>query len=551
MMRVRFDLLPLLLASLVATATSGMALEHRWSRSFGDAWAQVPVRLAALPLGHVAVVGSFAGTVDFGGGPLISAGEYDVFLAVFDAGGQHCWSRRFGDAANDKARDIDVDAAGNIVITGDFFGGIDFGGAPLSSAGDKDAFLASFDASGNHRWSRSFGDAAYDSGWTLSCGPGGAVSLAGRFRGAIDLGGGPLTAFDGVDLFLARFGADGQHLWSQAFGHAGDQVAQRLRSDGAGDLLLAGTYEGLVDFGGGALVSEGGLDAFAVKFAADGSHVWSRSFGGPGDDELADLAVDGAGGFAVTGAFEESIDLGTGPLQSAGETDILLARYTGNGHHLWSAAFGSGAADRGRAVALDAGNEVVLASGTWGSLDFGGGLLIGAGGGDLCLARFDAAGAHRWSDLFGDAQWEGDPDLEASSTGALHLSAFYFGTIDFGGGPLISAGNADIALAQFAPIVTAAPAPEGNVALNAFPNPFNPRVTLSFELPVESAATLAIFDAAGRRVATLASGRLPAGGHRSVWEGRDDDGAALPSGVYFVQLRTRARTAASPLVLLR
>ncbi len=86
---------------------------------------------------------------------------------------------------------------------------------------------------------------------------------------------------------------------------------------------------------------------------------------------------------------------------------------------------------------------------------------------------------------------------------------------------------------------------------DAEPNPFNPSTVLTFELPGAGAVKLAIVDVAGRRVRTLAQGTFPAGSHSLTWDGRDDGGRALASGIYFAQLRAGEFRAERRLVLLK
>ena len=59
--------------------------------------------------------------------------------------------------------------------------------------------------------------------------------------------------------------------------------------------------------------------------------------------------------------------------------------------------------------------------------------------------------------------------------------------------------------------------------------------TLSLELTASARATVVVYDAAGRRVRLLADGELGAGAHAIAWDGRDQRGAAVPAGVYFVR----------------
>lgn len=83
------------------------------------------------------------------------------------------------------------------------------------------------------------------------------------------------------------------------------------------------------------------------------------------------------------------------------------------------------------------------------------------------------------------------------------------------------------------------------------PNPFNPQVTMRFELPRETGlAELEIFDVAGRRVRVLAASALAPGAHEFTWNGTDDGGRRMPSGVYLVRLRAGQEQAMHRVTLL-
>lgn len=140
-------------------------------------------------------------------------------------------------------------------------------------------------------------------------------------------------------------------------------------------------------------------------------------------------------------------------------------------------------------------------------------------------------------DLFDNAHthpcrcdWTGDglPDLVVGATdGLVHLFQDDTGT---------AAG--------------AAPPPPVRL-LPPWPNPANPAVTIAFQLDAPCRARLAVFDAAGRRVALIADGAFPAGRHTITWRGRDDAGRAVPSGVYRALLTAGGARRARALVLLR
>jgi hypothetical protein len=93
-------------------------------------------------------------------------------------------------------------------------------------------------------------------------------------------------------------------------------------------------------------------------------------------------------------------------------------------------------------------------------------------------------------------------------------------------------------------------APEGRL-LDAAPNPFNPRTTLRFELDRPGDVRLEIYDLAGNRVRSLVAARLEAGAHEAEWDGRDERGLGLASGVYLVQLRGTRFAESRPVTLLR
>ena len=83
------------------------------------------------------------------------------------------------------------------------------------------------------------------------------------------------------------------------------------------------------------------------------------------------------------------------------------------------------------------------------------------------------------------------------------------------------------------------------------PNPFTGITQFAFTLPARQASRLAVYDVSGRLVTVLQEGARPAGRYAAQWDGRDAQGRAAPSGVYFVRLETGGRTDARKLVLLR
>ena len=84
-----------------------------------------------------------------------------------------------------------------------------------------------------------------------------------------------------------------------------------------------------------------------------------------------------------------------------------------------------------------------------------------------------------------------------------------------------------------------------------YPNPFNPSTTLRFELPATTDISIVVYDLQGREVLRLADQRLEAGYHQLVWNGLDNAGRPVPSGVYIARLVTPRSSKSIKMVLLK
>jgi flagellar hook assembly protein FlgD len=85
-----------------------------------------------------------------------------------------------------------------------------------------------------------------------------------------------------------------------------------------------------------------------------------------------------------------------------------------------------------------------------------------------------------------------------------------------------------------------------------YPNPFNPRTTVSYTVPARGKVTVSIHDARGARIATLVSGvERDAGAYTADWNGRTDRGSVVASGVYFARIEHNGAMRAKKMVLLK
>jgi hypothetical protein len=74
--------------------------------------------------------------------------------------------------------------------------------------------------------------------------------------------------------------------------------------------------------------------------------------------------------------------------------------------------------------------------------------------------------------------------------------------------------------------------------LGNYPNPFNPETTVDFEMPVSGNMSLRIYNLQGQQIKNLFEGKIDGGRHQMVWDGTNDLGARVPSGIYFYVLKT-------------
>jgi hypothetical protein len=94
------------------------------------------------------------------------------------------------------------------------------------------------------------------------------------------------------------------------------------------------------------------------------------------------------------------------------------------------------------------------------------------------------------------------------------------------------------------------PRGDSGLSLDAYPNPFNPTVTIRFNVPESGHVALRIYDVRGKLVRTLAEGRMRSGTHVARWDGRNSRDVVVASGVYFVTVHSAGGPVTKSVVLL-
>jgi len=156
------------------------------------------------------------------------------------------WTRQLGTSGNDQSLGVSADSLGNVYISGPTTGNL--GG---TSAGDFDAFVSKYDASGTLLWTEQLGTSSFDLSFGVSADSLGNVYISGWTGG--DLGG---TNAGDFDAFVSKYDASGTLLWTEQLGTSSNDRSNGVSADSLGNVYISGWTRG--DLGG---TNAGGSDA--------------------------------------------------------------------------------------------------------------------------------------------------------------------------------------------------------------------------------------------------------------------------------------------------
>lgn len=177
-----------------------------WSNQLGGGSSQHGTSVATDSAGDIVLTGSIASQVNFGCGALdYTTGETVIAVKLDGVTGGCGWNKSFDGTITDKGTSVAIDGAGNVVLTGHFSGPVKFENGPLPNAGDRDIFLAKLDPNGTPVWSKPFGGLDDDVGNSVATDGVGNIVLTGQFRGTVNFESKVLTSPGKGDIFVAKF----------------------------------------------------------------------------------------------------------------------------------------------------------------------------------------------------------------------------------------------------------------------------------------------------------------------------------------------------------
>jgi hypothetical protein len=290
----------------------------------------------------------------------------------------YSWLREFsvtnGYSLQNQIRGLALDSSNNIITVGYTEGSFD--GEPQAT-NDPDSFLIKHDSNGNKIWSRQFGSTFTDHPWAVTTDSSSDIYVTG---------GGVTAPVGFLGVFVTKFDAAGNLLWSKTFDSTVHEEGHSIAVDASGNLFIGGLS---------------GNDNLLMKVSNSGSLIWKKTFGRSDvPDFIQSLKVSNDGHIYITGLatfskltldgnliWEITTNLnvrdvtisnngdvyvaGTGSAVVDGNNspylgDAFLSKYNTSGEHLWTTSFGSDAPDAFSGIALDA-EENIIATGYLGS----------------------------------------------------------------------------------------------------------------------------------------------------------------------------------------
>ena len=217
------------------------------------------------------------------------------------------WTRQLGTSSFDENSGVSSDGLGSVYISGWTDGSFDG-----TNAGERDAFVAKYNASGTLEWTRQLGTSDLDGSLGVSADGVSSVYMSGTTWGNLEG-----TNVGRSDAFLSKYDTNGNLQWTRQFGTGAFDYSSGVSSDGLGSVYVTGVTEGRLDG-----TRAGVRDVFVAKYDASGTLQWTRQFGTSGNDASGGVSADGLGSVYISGTTDGSLKG-----QNAGDFDAFVAKF--------------------------------------------------------------------------------------------------------------------------------------------------------------------------------------------------------------------------------
>lgn len=301
--------------------------------------------------------------------------------------------------------------------------------------GSRDILLLKYASDGMLEWTRIAGTVDWDEGYAVA---------VDRISGAIYVTGQAgsnlfgQTNAGGSDIVLMKFASDGTILWTRLAGSSGWDAGYSVAVDStSGAVYVTGYVSGSLD---GQTFIGSFADIVLLKYDSDGIKQWTRLVGSTSDDYGNAVAVDPTSGAVyVTGGTYGSVQGQT----NYGKQDTFLLKYAGDGSLIWAQQMGGIEVDEGHAIAIDSASHAVYVAGYSYSALYD---ESNQGDGDAFIMKFSEAGGLLWTRMVGTSGFDTAYGVVVGASSNVYVTGFAGGSVD--GQPTVS--SRDLLLMMYA-----------------------------------------------------------------------------------------------------
>ncbi len=515
-------------------------------------WAEAPfATVFAMTIdnaGNTFLTGNFpsgGNNYDFDPGPgtayLNDLLNGNAFIAKYDSAGHYVWAKSFGASAEPFS--IAVDAADNVIITGQLTVSADFDPSAATAilSGTNKLFLAKYDSNGNYLWAGIQQGWGHGKGTSLKTDASNNIYVTGTFSSDsadFNMGSGVANLYapssGSPRMFVAKYDPNGAYIWAHSMDSPSTSSSVvspvKIDLDATGNIVVAGSFNGSIDFNISATISyassAGFDDIFMAKFDNSCNLLWVERIGAASYDDLNSMSLDGSGNIVLVGSFINTVDFnpGVGTANIAGGTggSNFIAKYSSTGAYLWAEKISSSPAASFYGVATDGNGNVVTTGSFTGTVDFdpssGVSTLVSTSTGvspsdDVFLAEYSSGGSYLWAFKIGYSGSDVGKFIYVDGGNNIFTSGYASGfampyNLDFQPGVdsnivTMSNSQAYYLAKYFGPIVTVGVAETQNEnGITIYPNPFTSKTTIDFNEEQKN-IIIRIVDMLGKEIATI------------------------------------------------
>ena len=238
--------------------------------------------------GNILIAGQYYDVLTIGSYTFpATSGDYNSFFAKYSTDGGLLFAKTYSGTSSYWyiwARSIACDKQNNTLISGQFYGTVNFGTTNLTALGGRDIFTAKYDSSGNELWAKDAGSSSSERSSAVATDNNGNVYITGFFNGqSISFDGITITStyMGGYNLFVAKYSPNGTALWAKALQCTGfSWPLYQLGIDQNGDCYVGGQYSDTLKFDNGPLITGNPYSLFVAKYSTNGDFEWCKNLTG-------------------------------------------------------------------------------------------------------------------------------------------------------------------------------------------------------------------------------------------------------------------------------